>query len=355
MSIVVRSASLIDDREELLDLLERNFGEPQELRFAWRHESNPVGPGWSWVIYDRNRKAIVAMTSVFPRRMYVSGKLKVCGQVGEFAVDTTYRSLGPALQLQRATFGPVDSGAISLCYDCPPHDAGMSTFLRLGMGVNCTMTRYALPLRSDEFIRKRFGNSLWTKPVAMATNLLLRGRKVQKGSTDLEISKFDVGFDDEFSNLDHMVSSAGKIRASRSSSELNWRYRDDPMRGRSASTSSAKYRCLVARKAGELQGFAVFFTETEGIATLVDLFGHNIADTGIALLEAVIETCHDEDVAVLHGFCSDASDLEELFQNLGFRRREIAARVVGYEKPHATEKLLTSDIQWDFGHVELMV
>ena len=79
------------------------------------------------------------------------------GQVGGFAVDASYRSFGPAVLMQRTTFEPVDSGAVTFCYDSPPHDRGMSTFVRLGMRPNCEVTRYALALRSDEFLQKRLG------------------------------------------------------------------------------------------------------------------------------------------------------------------------------------------------------
>src|SRR5215475_12809392 len=113
MRFAVRQASLLDDREEMIALLERNFPTfEMGNHFRWRHEGNPAGEGWSWVIYDRESGKIGAMTSLFPRHMYLDGKSVICGQVGEFAVDSAYRSLGPAVMLQRATFEPVDSGKL---------------------------------------------------------------------------------------------------------------------------------------------------------------------------------------------------------------------------------------------------
>src|SRR5271165_1912224 len=99
------------------------------------------------------------MASLFPRKMYVDGKPMVAGQVMHFVVDASHRSLGPAVLLQRATFDPVNSGALDFCYDCPPHDQGMSTFVRLGMRSNCEVIRYALLLRSDEYLAKRIGTA----------------------------------------------------------------------------------------------------------------------------------------------------------------------------------------------------
>src|SRR5271169_5751157 len=127
MSFAIRRVSPIEDRQELLDLLQRNLGASQERRFEWRHTRNPAGSSWSWFVYDQNHPAPVAMASVFPRRVWVDGKAVLGGQVGDFVVDPSHRSLGPALRLQRATFEPVYSNALAFCYDCPPHSQGMAT------------------------------------------------------------------------------------------------------------------------------------------------------------------------------------------------------------------------------------
>lgn len=95
---------------------------------------------------------------MFPRSMWVGGQLKMCGQVGDFAISAGHRSLGPALLLQRATFEPVDSRSCPSANDCPrPRSAAMATFSRLGVQPNCAVARYVLPLRVDGQFRKRLG------------------------------------------------------------------------------------------------------------------------------------------------------------------------------------------------------
>src|ERR1700756_4236584 len=81
----------------------------------------------------------------------------MCGQVGDFAVSASHRTLGPAVLLQRATFDPVNNGELAFGYDCLPHQAGMSTLPRLGIRPNCKVHRYAFPLRVDAPFRKRLG------------------------------------------------------------------------------------------------------------------------------------------------------------------------------------------------------
>jgi hypothetical protein len=356
MSVALRRISSVEDREELLDLLKRNLGASQEQRFEWRHTNNPAGTSWSWFAYDRNSKATIAMASVFPRQMIVHGNRMIGGQVGDFVVDAKYRSLGPAVLLQRATFEPVDSGELDFCYDCPPHDQGMSTFVRLGMHPNCDVTRYALPLRSEMFLEKRLGVSAWTRPVVAVADLVLKLRTTTHHRTPgVEIAALERAFDDEFSKLDN-DSCSKTIRASRSTENLTWRYRDDPLAAKQLPTGTqSQYRVLVARRAGELVAFVVLFIQSDGIASIVDLFGRELPVVGTSLLEAAIESCRQENVCVVHGFCSKDSALKLLFESSGFHARERGARVVAYARPgHPVGPLLNSG-RWAFSQVEILV
>jgi len=356
MNLGIRPASLIRDRAEMIGILSRNFGASQESRFDWRHLENPAGESWSWFLYDKANLATVGMATVFPRIMSVDGKNVRGGQVGEFVVDVNYRSLGPALKLQRTMFEPVDRGHITLCYDCPPHDQGMATFVRLGLQPSCDVYRYAIPFRSDEYFTRRLGQGLWTKPVVAAANVLLRTRVKKGAARNVEIQRHAGRFSDEFSHLDEAENVPGTVRSSRSANILNWRYVEDPVASVSLPDKVAgTYQILVARRRGELSAFAVFLIQPEGAATLVDLFGVD-SEVKLGLLEAVLETSRTESVSSFFGLCSEESELKPLFKALGFRRRERSARVVVYtgagDRPIAQIK---PDTRWAFGQVEVML
>jgi hypothetical protein len=357
VGLAIRQVSLPQDRPEMIDILSRNFGSVQERRFDWRHSLNPAGESWSWFMYDRSTRATVAMATLFPRHMRVRGKKTRGGQVGEFAVDSNYRSLGPAVQLQKATFEPVNMGELLFCYDCPPHDQGMSTFARIGMHANCEVHRYALPLRSDEYLSKRLGHGAWTKPVVRAANLILRTRGGNKSATDLEICEHMGPFDDEFSHLDEVASLPGTVRASRNATDLNWRYLEDPMASLFLpSGTPGKYRMLEARRAGELKAFLSFLIQPDGIAVLVDLFGLDLGETGLALIDVASQVCRREQVSSFHGFCSEDSELKPLLTKMGFHRRERNARIVAYAK-QADRTFVEpgAQIRWTFSQVEVML
>jgi len=353
MSFTIRPACLSADREEMLDLMSRNFGFRPAHRFDWSHVENPAGTSWSWLAFDSNgngRAHAVAMVSVFPRHMRVNGKPVLAGQVGGFAVDPTHRSLGPAVMVQRTTFQPVETGRIAFCYDCPPHERGMSTFVRLGMKADCEVFRYAFPLRVDDNVEKKLGSGIWTKPIRFAGNALLRMRRTGAITPGIEIKHFDDPFGDEFDHIDEITPSANIIRACRGSRDLNYRYRLGQAENEAG--GGGKVHVLVARRRGEIEAFAAYLVQTNAIAILLDIFGPGLEVAGSSLLAAIISDCRKQRLSSFHAHCSPESRLEPMFLKAGLSRRERNCRVVGYAKGNGAAPR-AANIQWAFTYAEV--
>ena len=349
MSLAVRPASLVADRQEIVDLLIRNVAcQNHERLFEWRHLMNPMGEAWVWLLCDIKGKA-VATASVFPRRMLVNGKELLGGHVGVVAVEAAYRSLGPAVQLQRTTFALVDSGKIAFCYDCPPDEQRMATFRRLGIPANSEIARYAYILRSEEFLEEHIGKGIRSKLLAGPANLFLNTRRAVGRQPGLQIEEFTGRFSDEFSDLDRRASSWQVIRGSRSTELLNWRYRECP------GWDNPENKVLVARVRGELVAFVAFWIEcSRKRAYISDPFGLQLDTVGAALLGAAIESCRRERVFSLHGYCTSHSELSALFRKAGFRRREKTATVVAYEKPNGAARTSNHGLNWTFTQMDQM-
>jgi len=352
MSITVRPASLAHEEDLIVAVLDRNLPDRPNRKIQRMRHANPLGPGWSWILSERDKDRVAGVASVFPRSFWVNGKKVLCGQVIEFAVEAPYRSLGPAVLLQKATFEPVSSGAVSFGYDCPPHERGMSTFLRLGMGSRAEVVRYALLLRSEEYLHKRLGSGIWTKPLVATANLVLRHNRSYPAADHFEVHEHRTAFGEEFSELDRVVSSRDMVRAGRAAEDLNWKYLEDPAMGDSSEPSSGRYQVLVVRGSGELIAFAVLFAEN-GFAWLGDLFGRDLNECGSALLEAAVDICHRQKIVRLDALCSSVSSLRPLLERVGFRPRERVYRVVPYENTSQTPKLLNSDLEWAFTNFEV--
>ena len=322
MSIFVRPVDHSSESQKLLNVLQLNLPFlPHAQRFEWLYRANPDGLARSWFACHGTSDQIVGVVSVFPRSMWLGAHLKLCGQVGDFATAASHRSLGPSLMMQRATFEPVNDGTWSFCYDCPPHDAGMSTFRRLGMKTNCEMWRYALLLRIDRKLQRYLGRSSRV-PTAVGNLILGLYLSQRKKVNSLEITEHTGPFGEEFSRLDSAVKEEGVIRAARSAAHLNWRYREDPLQ---------YFKVLTARQKGELIAYIVFCVVGETV-TIVDLFGTELPTAAVALISAVVEQCKLSCQAV-QTFVSEASELADSFMALRLRRRSLAARVVAYAKP----------------------
>src|SRR5262249_14595697 len=104
MPVRIRQAALNSDEAELTDLLRRHLAPTaDERRFGWLYRDSPHGEARSWLACDAQGNAVGAATA-FPRRVHVDGREKRNWVLGDFCLDEEFRSLGPALQLQRACF-----------------------------------------------------------------------------------------------------------------------------------------------------------------------------------------------------------------------------------------------------------
>src|SRR5262245_50888305 len=102
MAVTVRPASLDDDAAFMVTAVQRHLNPAADLdRYRWLYLANPDGEARAWVAEDGAGRP-VGMAAAFPRRMHMSGREGLGWILGDFCVDDEYRTLGPAVQLQRA-------------------------------------------------------------------------------------------------------------------------------------------------------------------------------------------------------------------------------------------------------------
>ncbi len=348
MAISVRPVDFDSEQQEFLNLLQRNLKDlPHARRFDWLYRNNPAGTAWSWFAYEKQTTKLVGVASLFPRAMWVGKEIRLCGQVGDFAIDISHRSLGPALMLQRVTFDPVNRGTLALCYDCPPDDRGMSTFRRLGIEPHCQMLRYAKLLKTDRQFARRIGTGKLAAGFALVGNRWLSlWNSRQPAVAGLDVSLYKGRFGEEFSVLDRQVGRSDVVRGRRSAADLNWRYRDDPLRD---------YEILTARKRGELVAFMVV-SSVDQDAHIIDLFGSESANVALELLHATAEHLGTQPIQTLQAHIAAGSPLAALLQKADFRYRSQSARVVAYAQPDGEVfSFLASRPQWLFSHADVLI
>ena len=350
MTMGIRQANLETDKTNILGLLQENFSAPfssasDQLRFNWLYCHNPGGLAWSWLAVAKGPDKVVGVASLFPRPLWVDDHLVNAGMVGDFAVQKDYRSLGPALMLQRAAFEPVEGGELTLCYDCPPHDRGMATFVRLGMKPSCDIYRYNKVIKLDPYVERFFGGGLVGGAFKKVANLCF-GFFTRKPRTipGIEVSLVEGSLGEEYSLLDKRVSSRGVIRSSRNAELLNWRYKNDPIR---------TYHILSAHRHGELMGY-VIFSVSNNIARVFDIFGELSGGIGLVLLDGVYEFARKNSVQKIETLHSKNEDIVEIFQKAGYKAREMAVRVVVHFKPQTSEGIQDiSNLIWKFSFADV--
>lgn len=346
MSVAVRPVDLDSEQHLLIGFLQKHLtAVSHHERFEWLYRNNPAGAAWSWFVYERETGEIVGAASLFPRMMWVGKDIKRCGQVGDFAVDMKYRSLGPALLLQRATFEPVRQGSLEFCYDCPPHALGMATFRRLGLEANCRMATYVRVLKADRQVSRYLGNGGAARAVsALANSVLALTTRRWTSARGVHIAAHVGRFDEEFTELDRATRDGASIRGRRSAEDLNWRYRDDPLN---------QYHVLTARRGGELEAYLVLDRRGED-SYVIDLAGTHSCETVLELLQAAADCSRQSSAHTLRLILAESFRSRGFLHRAQFVYRENAINVVAYIEPsNLLFPLLRNPDNWVLNYVDV--
>ena len=334
MTIKIADADLAAHRELLIKTFYRLLtGQSDGRRFDWLYRNGPHGEARAWLAIDGNQETVIGAAAAFPRRFYV-GDREISGWVlGDFCLDAGYRSLGPALQLQRACLGVTESNGGMFCYDFPSASM-VAVYKRLGIEPTGKMLRLAKPLRVDRKVKEMIKNAAVERMVTSVGNALLK-RASARADTDesLEVAVHAQLCGEEFTVLAQEQRGKFGLCLDRSAEYLNWRYISNPL---------ARHEIVTARRNGRLVGYVVW-TRVGEDASIVDFFGEE--DSGMARrLVAEIATLAQEcGVMTLSVSLNESHPLLSLFCEMGFRLRDSVPVVIIPSKtfPHKIDPQLT--------------
>jgi hypothetical protein len=339
MKFVIREADLQRDKQVIIGTALR-FLTPlsDDSRFGWLYENNIHGQARVWFVYSGDDGAVMGMAGAFPRRIYIDGRKELAWVLGDFCISDQYRSLGPALALQRACLAEVDRGVVAFCYDFPSASM-MAVYKRLQISPFGYVLRLAKPLRVDRQIRAIIKNPVIKGALSSAGNLLLRVNERKTGcdsSVNVSIQQGRCG--EEFSELGRTIADRRGVFIQRSAEYLNWRYLQDPLH---------RYELLAARRDGALLGYGVFLHEGED-ALLVDLFG--VEDEGVisALIIHGVALMKARDVQTVSATIVEAHPWRALLERQGFRIREASPIVIYFPSGMLPRGDLTKLQNWLF-------
>src|SRR5262245_23826954 len=146
MKIEIRPAELDKDQSLIIEMLLLHLTPFSDVRrFHWLYMQNPFGKGRAWIATDKERATVVGVAGAFPRRIIAGGRDHESWVLGDFCIVENYRSLGPALQLQRACLNELQKEGAAFCYDFPSVEM-MAVYQRLHLAPFDYMVRWAKPL-----------------------------------------------------------------------------------------------------------------------------------------------------------------------------------------------------------------
>lgn len=336
-AVRIRRADPEADRDRVTRVLSRNLpAAAGEERYAWLYLENPCGPSRVWLAEDEETGEAVGTSAGHPKRVRVQGKIELALNLGDFAMDRAYRSLGPGLRLLRATLAPMDGGEFAFSYE-QPSEAMLAIYARMGgQGVG-RYERWVRVLDARPILKRRWGDNLASSIAGSAGNAALRARDALKKRSHVSISPLAGPFGDEFDRLEEDLADTAPVRLVRSSDYLRWRYR------RSA---AARHEILCARAGARLLGYLVVRDEVLDVLTVIDLVtAPGDAEVREALIREAVSLGRACGKHSLVATVLRRSRASHLFPDLGFRLRESSSGMAIYGPPE-TMKTLRNPANW---------
>lgn len=312
MATLVRPAEIHQERATLSAFLSTYLSpDANEIRYEWLYRKNPDGMARVWVACETETGMIIGVAAAFPRRIHCRGKEARGFVLGDFCIHPDYRSLGPALALQRTSLEDLSKEGAGFVFDFPS-TAMLAIYKRLRIEPQESAIRFAKPLRTDRQIHRRIPNKTAGRALAFAANAALRLRDAGLSrSRTLAIMEETVPCGQEFTHAFRQWAPRIGTCASRSAEYLNWRFLQHPKR---------RYQFLTARKGGRLCGYLIYHGAAED-ATVVDLLGE---DDQIckALLVETIAILRRSGVNTLSAPFLRSHDGVKILEDCGFQPRE---------------------------------
>jgi hypothetical protein len=304
MKFVIEPADLGKDRQVLIAMLHRYVTSfSNEARFDWLYSQNPHGPARAWLARDSESGEVVGTSAAFRRRAVLNGTERAGWVLGDFCIADKHRSLGPALQLQKATLASVSQSGTDFYYDFPSRKM-MAIYERCGISPSARVVRLAKPLR--------FGNkSSWWAGVSNSLGNSLMCFFDSRIGGDWSVALHEGACDEEFTECSRTADFSDGYEIQRSAAYLNWRYLRHPY---------VRYEILTAKNAGVLQGYLVFSLAGE-IANIAEWRVRQGTVLKI-LLRDLVGRLRNRAITTVNALLVDTDPRLQFFRRMGFWRRE---------------------------------
>ena len=238
------------------------------------------------------------------------------GTTGDFCIKKAYRSLGPALALQKHVLQNLNSGEVLLTF---PNNASEKVAIRAGFRPIGNVVAYAKPLKAS-YVLKKLNQFSFLKNFSTIINILLfiKNFKIIR-SREVFVNDSGEKIDERFDKLWENSKSGFSLIGDRSSRYLLWRFFKNPYRS---------YKILTVEKEKELLGYFVFYTE-DHIAYIDDFLWKGFSDRYFAdLFNNFTVFCRKSGYEAIHLNICYNPKIDALLKQNGFVKKKTGGKIL---------------------------
>jgi len=299
-----------------------HFPKWPQTKFDWFYLSNPAGSAIGYGIREQSSSEMVGASAVFPRQLWVDGRERLGGIVGDLGVHPNHRTLGPALKLQKTTLTGARKEGIEILYGFPNRLA-KPVQKRVGYQPIGRVIRVSRILRSYGRLKRRINLPLVTRLLAAIIDIAVRllSREGHSSLPSNFRSAIVDRFDQRFDRLWNKAKYNHTILGVRDQSFLNWRFSACP---------NKNYRTFILEDIDidDVVGYIVYYQSDDDFI-IADVLATG-QDRLQNLISSFIKYGRRSGVSAITMVLTCGNDLLDFFRTMRFVVRQTDERLMIY-------------------------
>jgi len=345
---VIRAAGESDE-DAVLEILSELFGADITSRYQGLYRENPHGRALTWLAFEAGSAEPAAITSVFPRKVWVDGRYRLGSIGGDCYVRPSARRQGLATRLHRACFADMKSMGVQFMYGSP-WENNLKALVKAGSTEVGTYKRFSRMVSRrvvDQYIQSLIPESMAGRISADFISAAAAGpywmlewlrRSYRSQYILVPVERFG----DEWRRFLERATETHKVCCVRDVSYLNWRYIDNGAQCRT---------CYAAERNGEIVGMLVLERRDDELVIVDILTKANSGDIG-HLLKLTLDMAATEDRARVSLATMPNKWMSRHLLRHGFLSRVGRGFQVACDPQDQQEEILHDPGNWHYAHCD---
>lgn len=310
-----------------------------ENYFDWRYLGRPGGKPAAIVLARNGKGEAVGALSLIPHSYWVDNALATVGLLGDISVSREWRGKNIAQQMLRF-LAQLDAVRSLRCCLVLPNEPAARPLEKSGWSGVSSLNRYIRVVSIERLLLKRSFPGWLAKALSFVITpgyerMFSVSAPARADAYDLEMID---SIDSQFDELWNSIKKSGMVIACRDGDHLTWRFARHPL---------WKYRFLVLKHGGELQGYVAFHVNDDN-CYIDDVFCRDVPGLPAYLMHAFVTGQRNSgavttiNIQINRNYVSAAA-----MSRLGFSRRSDFQRVMVLPRADAADDLaLLSTRNW---------